>query len=244
MAALRTLAPPLGEKMMERKVNSDHFAQDLPVEPGSGNLFHSRGDGAVRGGWIEREHGGTSSGMGLALGLAAVVVPNVARFAQRGDSNVRAAAYEQLVKMAYADSDAAGDDIARGAYVLADLGDGDPEVVLIGTGSEVQHALGAAEQLAADGIAARVVSMPSWEVFAAQDQAYRDEVLPPAVRARVAVEAAATFGWERWVGDAGEVVGMERFGASAPAADLFARFGFTADNVAAVAREVLEAARS
>lgn len=75
MAALRTLAPSLGEKMMERKVNSDHFAQDLPVEPGSGNLFHSRGDGAVRGGWIEREHGGTSSGMGLALGLAAVVVP-------------------------------------------------------------------------------------------------------------------------------------------------------------------------
>jgi transketolase len=112
--------------------------------------------------------------------------------------------------------------------------------VLLATGSEVQLCLGAAEQLAGEGVTARVVSMPSWERFAAQDQPYRDEVLPPAVRARVAVEAAAPFGWERWVGDAGTVIGMERFGASAPAAALFERFGFTPDRVADAARGVLD----
>jgi transketolase len=116
-----------------------------------------------------------------------------------------------------------------------------PDVVLLATGSEVQLCLGAADQLAAEGVAARVVSMPSWERFAAQDASYRDEVLPPTVRARVAVEAAAPFGWERWVGDAGRIIGMERFGASAPAEVLFERFGFTPDRVADVAREVLAA---
>jgi transketolase len=135
------------------------------------------------------------------------------------------------------------DAVESGAYVLRDLGvdeGGDPEVVLIGTGSEVQHCLAAAEQLATDGVAVRVVSMPSWERFAAQDVAYRDRVLPPAVRARVAVEAGVTLGWERWVGDAGAIVGLDRFGASAPAGRLFEEFGFTADHVAAVAREVLD----
>ncbi len=136
------------------------------------------------------------------------------------------------------------DAIDRGAYVLRDVGPdgaaGDtPDVVLLGTGSEVQHCVEAAELLAADGLTVRVVSMPSWERFAAQDRSYRDEVLPPALRARVAVEAAVPFGWERWVGDAGAVVGMERFGASAPAEDLFEAFGFTATNVAEVARGVL-----
>ncbi|WP_130648895.1 transketolase [Egicoccus halophilus] len=136
--------------------------------------------------------------------------------------------------------------VERGAYVLRDVhpdGDegADPQVVLIGTGSEVQLCLGAAEQLAADGVAARVVSMPSWERFAAQDQAYRDEVLPPQVRARVAVEAAAGFGWERWVGDAGVIVAMERFGASAPAEKLFEVFGFTVEHVTEVARGLLRA---
>ncbi len=143
--------------------------------------------------------------------------------------------------------DIPADAVESGAYVLRDLGvdDGaEPEVILIGTGSEVQHCVGAAEQLAEDGIAVRVVSMPSWERFAAQDAAYRHGVLPPAVRARVAVEAGVTFGWERWVGDAGAVVGLERFGASAPAERLFEEFGFTADNVAAVAREVLASARA
>jgi transketolase len=89
-------------------------------------------------------------------------------------------------------------------------------------------------------VATRVVSMPSWERFADQDVAYRDEVLPPQVRARVAVEAAAPFGWERWVGDAGRIVGMERFGASAPAEVLFERFGFTPENVANEAKAALE----
>ena len=132
------------------------------------------------------------------------------------------------------------DAVARGAYVLRDAGDGAPQVLLIGTGSEVQHCVGAAEKLAADGIAARVVSMPCWERFAAQDAAYRDQVLPPEVRARVAVEAAAPFGWDRWVGQDGAVVGMERFGASGPAEHLFEAFGFTAANVADVARQVLD----
>ncbi|TVR29760.1 MAG: transketolase [Nitriliruptor sp.] len=136
------------------------------------------------------------------------------------------------------------DAIDRGAYVLRDVGPdgaaGDtPDVVLLGTGSEVQHCVEAAELLAADGLTVRVVSMPSWERFAAQDRSYRDEVLPPALRARVAVEAAVPFGWERWVGDAGAVIGMERFGASAPAEELFEAFGFTATNVAEVARGVL-----
>jgi transketolase len=134
--------------------------------------------------------------------------------------------------------DKPADAVERGAYVLRDV-DGPPDVVLLGTGSEVQLCLGAAEELAAEDIAARVVSMPSWERFAAQDASYRDEVLPPDVRARVAVEAAVPFGWERWVGDAGEIIGMERFGASAPAEELFERFGFTPDRVAASAREVL-----
>jgi transketolase len=137
--------------------------------------------------------------------------------------------------------DKPADAVERGAYVVHDGTEdgGTPDVVLLGTGSEVQLCLGAAEQLAAEGIAARVVSMPSWERFAAQDAGYRDEVLPPAVRARVAVEAAVPFGWERWVGDAGEILGMERFGASAPAEELFERFGFTPDRVADAARHVL-----
>jgi transketolase len=134
--------------------------------------------------------------------------------------------------------DRPADAVSRGAYVLRDT-DGAPDVVLIGTGSEVQHCLAAADQLAGDGIAARVVSMPSWELFDAQDADYRASVLPPSVRARVAVEAGRSLGWERYVGDLGAVVGLDRFGASAPAERLFEEFGFTADNVASVAREVV-----
>ncbi|MFA9429992.1 transketolase [Egicoccus sp. AB-alg2] len=138
--------------------------------------------------------------------------------------------------------DKPADAVDRGAYVLGEFGPADTELalILIGTGSEVQHCLGAAEQLAGEGHRVRVVSMPSWERFGAQDQAYRDEVLPPQVRARVAVEAAANFGWERWVGDAGAVVAMERFGASAPAEKLFEVFGFTPEHVAEVARGLLD----
>ncbi|MBW3619883.1 MAG: transketolase [Actinobacteria bacterium] len=128
--------------------------------------------------------------------------------------------------------------VGRGAYVLRDT-DGTPDVLLLGTGSEVQLCVEAAELLAGEGVAARVVSLPSWELFDAQDEAYRAAVLPPEVTARVAVEAAAPFGWERYVGLAGRVVGMERFGASGPAPELFEKFGFTSANVAATARDLL-----
>jgi transketolase len=99
------------------------------------------------------------------------------------------------------------------------------------SGSEVHLALAAQAKLAEAGVDARVVSMPSWELFEQQPQEYRDEVLPPAVRARLAVEAASPFGWERWVGDSGDVLGINQFGASAPAAVVFERYGFTVDNV-------------
>ncbi len=138
------------------------------------------------------------------------------------------------------------DAVERGAYVLADKrsAEGGPDVILIATGSELQIAVAAAEVLEQEGIAARVVSMPCEDHFAAQAAEYRDQVLPPAIRARVSVEAAATFGWHRWVGDRGETVGMEGFGASAPAAELYAHFGITAEAVAAAARRSLERARS
>lgn len=133
---------------------------------------------------------------------------------------------------------------ARGGYVLRDPADGAPQVILIATGSEVAVALDAAELLAADGIAARVVSMPCMEWFRAQDAAYRDEVLPPAITARVAVEAAIAMPWREWVGPDGGFVTLEHFGASAPAEELFERFGFTPDKVAEVARQVVTGAGS
>jgi transketolase len=128
----------------------------------------------------------------------------------------------------------------RGAYVLAEASGGRPQLILIATGSEVWVALAARERLQADGIATRVVSMPCWELFEEQDEAYRDQVLPAAVRARVAVEAAATFGWARWVGEAGDVVGIDHFGASAPGEVNLEKFGFTPENVTARARAVVE----
>ncbi|MEZ5075083.1 MAG: transketolase [Solirubrobacterales bacterium] len=131
------------------------------------------------------------------------------------------------------------DAIERGGYVLRDPDGGGPELILIGTGSEVSLCLEAADLLADEGVGARVVSMPSMERFAEQDEAYRDEVLPPRVTARVSVEAATTFGWERWVGDRGLAVGIDHYGASAPAADVFAGFGFTAEAVADRARELI-----
>lgn len=133
--------------------------------------------------------------------------------------------------------------VAKGAYVLSDSG-GMPEVILIGTGSEVQLCIGAYEKLAAEGIKTRVVSIPCWELFDRQSAEYRAEVLPPAVRARVAVEAGATLGWERYVGDEGEVVGHDGFGASAPIKDLMSHFGFTVDNVVAKARAAIANVKS
>jgi transketolase len=129
-------------------------------------------------------------------------------------------------------------DVARGGYVLSDC-DGTPDILLIATGSEVQLAVGAAEALAAEGVAARVVSLPSTDVFDAQDREYRDAVLPASVTARVAVEAGATGGWWRYVGSQGRVVGIDCFGESAPAGELFEHFGFTVANVVDVAKEIL-----
>jgi transketolase len=129
--------------------------------------------------------------------------------------------------------------VARGAYVLADAPGGDPEVILIASGSEVCLAVDAHEKLRAEGIRSRVVSMPSWEIFDHQTQEYRDSVLPPTVKARVAVEQASTFGWERWVGASGHVIGMKTFGASAPLKELQRKFGFEPDLVAAAARTLL-----
>ncbi len=133
------------------------------------------------------------------------------------------------------------DAIELGAYVLRDsFREPDPpDLILISTGTEVHICARAADLLEADGIATRVVSMPCMENFAAQDSAYRQTVLPPTVRARVSVEAASTLGWHRWVGDAGETIGMERFGASGPAGALYRRFGFTPEQVAMTAREVV-----
>jgi transketolase len=132
------------------------------------------------------------------------------------------------------------DAIERGAYVLAEASGGTPEVILIATGSEVGLCVAARELLEGDGIGTRVVSMPCAERFVAQDEGYRDSVLPREVRARVAVEAASPLGWDRFVGEQGAIIGMNTFGASAPAKDVFAYFGFTPDNVAAKAREVRE----
>jgi transketolase len=129
--------------------------------------------------------------------------------------------------------------VARGAYVLADPPQGAPEVILIATGSEVSLAVAAHDQLVAQGIRSRVVSMPSWDIFEHQPREYRDSVLPPAVTARVAVEQASTFGWSRYVGERGKVIGMETFGASAPLKELQKKFGFEPDDVVRVAKEVL-----
>ncbi|KPI21628.1 transketolase [Actinobacteria bacterium OV450] len=134
------------------------------------------------------------------------------------------------------------EDAAKGGYVLFEAEGGQPQVVLIGTGSEVQLAVAAREALQAEGIPARVVSMPSVEWFEEQDQAYKDSVLPPSVKARVAVEAGVGLTWHRYVGDAGRIVSLEHFGASADAKVLFREFGFTPEAVAAAAKESITAA--
>jgi transketolase len=123
--------------------------------------------------------------------------------------------------------------------VLADAPGGNPEVILIASGSELSLAVEAHGKLLAEGIRARVVSMPSWEIFEQQTQEYRDSVLPPAVKARVAVEQASTFGWERYVGSSGHVIGMRTFGASAPLKALQEKFGFRPERVVASAKELL-----
>ena len=135
---------------------------------------------------------------------------------------------------------AAASGLTRGAYILADAPGGNPDVILMGTGSEVALCVEAREQLLVEGIGARVVSMPSWELFDDQDREYRDRVLPPHVKARVAVEQASVLGWSKYVGDQGHMIGMHSFGASAPLKALLKKFDFTADKVAIAAREQLK----
>ncbi len=139
---------------------------------------------------------------------------------------------------------AAASGLAKGAYVLADADGGKPEVILIGTGSEVSLCVAAHEQLVSEGIKSRVVSMPSWEVFEHQSPEYRDEVLPPSVKARVSVELGSTLGWRQYVGTNGRTIGMKTFGASAPLQELAKKFGFRRDDVVAAAKEQIAGAKN
>ncbi len=134
---------------------------------------------------------------------------------------------------------ASAEGLRRGAYVLADLGGGDPELILISSGTEVSLIVEAGQLLAAEGARLRLVSFPSWELFAAQDEAYRNSVLPPTLKARLAVEAGVTFGWERWVGSQGDVIGLDHFGASAPYKTIYEHFGLTAANIVDRARKMV-----
>jgi transketolase len=140
-----------------------------------------------------------------------------------------------LDRMSYASADG----VAHGAYILADAADGKPDVLLLATGSEVALCINAYEQLKAEGIKARVISMPSWELFESQTPEYREQVMPPAIRARVAVEQASVFGWERYTGLTGAIIGMRSFGLSAPAAVVTKHFGFEPAHVVAAAKEQL-----
>jgi transketolase len=136
----------------------------------------------------------------------------------------------------------AASELAKGAYVLSDFGEGEPELILMASGSEVSLIYDAAARLAAEGIAVRAVSFPSWELFEEQDEAYREAVLPKDIRKRLAVEAGAGLGWDRYVGSEGSILSLERFGASAPGKVIFEKLGFTVENVIARAREVLKLA--
>jgi len=130
--------------------------------------------------------------------------------------------------------------VAQGAYVLADDPEGNPEVIIIASGSELSPAIAAHETLVAEGVRSRVVSMPSWEIFEHQPKAYRDSVLPPNVKARVAVEQGSILGWDRYVGNSGRVIGMNTFGASAPLKELQKKFGFEPNQIVMAAKEQLK----
>jgi transketolase len=159
---------------------------------------------------------------------------------ERRDGPVALALTRQKLPTLAGTAEGARAGVARGGYVLREAKGKKPEVILIGTGSELQLAFAAAEALEAEGTPARVVSLPCWELFDAQDQEYRDEILPPAVKKRVAIEIGATFGWERWVGNEGAIIGLDHFGASAPAGTIFEKFGFTDERVTEVARRVVK----
>jgi transketolase len=167
---------------------------------------------------------------------------------ERRDGPVALALSRQKLPVLAGTAHLARDGVRRGGYVLraatTEGAAGLPSVLLIATGSELALAVAAAERLEAEGLGARVVSLPCWERFELQDPAYRDSVLPPAVTARVSIEAGVSLGWERWTGDRGAIIAIDRFGASAPAATIFEHLGFTADRVAEVARGVVSGAVS
>jgi transketolase len=129
--------------------------------------------------------------------------------------------------------------LRKGAYVLADIGDSDPELILMASGSEVSLIMEAGNRLASEGVNVRLVSFPSWELFKCQDITYQEQVLPPGVRARLSVEAGVSQGWERWVGDQGRIISVDRFGASAPYKIIFEKYGLSVDNVVDQARQIL-----
>jgi transketolase len=129
--------------------------------------------------------------------------------------------------------------LQRGAYVLADMGDSTPELILMASGSEVSLITEAGARLASEGVNVRLVSFPSWELFKSQDEAYRNQVLPPEIKTRLSVEAAVSQGWERWVGDQGDSISVERFGASAPYKIIFENYGLTVDNVILRANQLM-----
>jgi transketolase len=158
---------------------------------------------------------------------------------ERGDGPVALALTRQKLPTLPGTDTLAREGVRRGGYVLREASGGAPQLIMIGTGSELQLAFAAAETLEGEGIPTRVVSLPCWERFDDQDQTYRDAVLPPTVRRRVSVEIGVSLGWERYAGDEGAIIGLDHFGASAPAGTIFEHFGFTADRVADVARKVV-----
>ena len=143
---------------------------------------------------------------------------------------VGSAARQALPVLANGPANLAG--AIRGAYIIAGADSADPDLLLIATGSEVSVAIDAQEILAGQGVTARVISLPSWEVFEEQPQDYKDQVMPPAVKARVSIEAGASLGWHKYVGDEGKVIAIDRFGASAPGEVVMTKFGFTPEAVA------------
>ena len=158
---------------------------------------------------------------------------------ERRDGPVALALTRQKLPVLQGTAELAREGVRRGGYVLREASGGSPTLIVIGTGSELQLAFGAASALEEDGIPTRVVSLPCWERFEAQDPSYREEVLPPSVRKRVSVEVGVPMGWERWVGDEGAIIGLDHFGASAPAGTIFEHFGFTVAHVAEIGRRVV-----
>lgn len=159
---------------------------------------------------------------------------------QRRHNPTAIALTRQTVPVYNREKFASAENLQKGAYIMADLGDEKPQLILMATGSEVELIVKAGEQLASEGVSVRLVSFPSWELFKAQDKAYQDSVLPPDIKARLSVEAGTSIGWDRWVGPEGEIISIDRFGASAPNAVLFDKFGFNVENVLEKSRSLIK----